>query len=69
MEIAEARAFENSTVRLRWTDRKGETLQENLQVFSVEFLPLYGPCLFTSNGEIKLDRVIDCQLLVAKIAA
>ncbi|MBI5708083.1 MAG: hypothetical protein HZC36_13965 [Armatimonadetes bacterium] len=68
MDIGEAKQFANTSVELIWADRNGRDIADTVFVFDVEFLPLYGPCLITSQGEIRLDRVIQCQL-AAKIAA
>lgn len=57
VELQEARKLANQTVVLSWTDRKGAVLTETLFVYEVKFVPLYGPCLITDNGEITLDRV------------
>lgn len=69
MEIAEARSYINRTVELIWLDRKGQELREIVQVLDVGFLPLYGPCLITSVGEIRLERVKDCLSTSLKVAA
>lgn len=68
MEIAEARKFVDKTVLLRWTDRKGVEVEESLHLYDVGFVPLYGPCLVTSRGEIRLDRVVSCSLASVKAA-
>lgn len=68
MEIGEAKSFANQTVDLTWTDRKGQEVTDVVHVFDVEFLPLYGPCLVTSEGEIRLDRVCSCAAH-ARVAA
>lgn len=68
MDIGEVKQFSNSSVELIWTDRNGRQIADTVFVFDVEFLPLYGPCLITSQGEIRLDRVSQCRM-AAKIAA
>jgi CRISPR/Cas system CMR-associated protein Cmr3 (group 5 of RAMP superfamily) len=60
MHFKEAKAFINSRVQLTWTDRKGEELQKEVDLYQVSFMPFYGPCLITNVGEIRLDRVIAC---------
>ncbi len=69
MGIGEARTFINRTIRLCWLDRKGGELSESVQVFDVGFVPLYGPCLFTSQGEIRLDRIQGFSEIPSKVAA
>lgn len=60
MHFKEAKAFINSRIHLTWTDRKGEELQKEVDLYQVSFMPFYGPCLITNVGEIRLDRVIAC---------
>ena len=66
MDISEARAFQNKTVDLTWHDRTGSALTRSAHVFEVAFIPLYGPCLLTTEGDIRLDRVVECQLRLAE---
>lgn len=68
MGIHEAKRFLNSTVRVTWTNRKGDEISESLFVYEVGFVPLYGPCLVTSKGEIRLDRIQGCELIEASAA-
>jgi hypothetical protein len=58
MDIKEAKAFIGMPLRLCWTDRKGDASSDLVHVFNVGFVPLYGPCLITDRGEIRLDRVV-----------
>lgn len=58
MNIQEAKAYVGMPLRLTWTGRKGEELSDLVYVFNVGFVPLYGPCLITDKGEIRLDRVV-----------
>lgn len=60
MTISEARSFIGSEVELSWRDRKGEELSATTRVYAADFVPLYGPCLLTDAGEIRLDRVVSC---------
>jgi len=62
MEISEARWFANKTVDLTWLDRLGNELSATAQVFEVTFVPLYGPSLITTAGDIRLDRIVSCKL-------
>jgi hypothetical protein len=34
---------------------------ELAEIFDVGFVPLYGPCLITDIGEIRLDRVVSLE--------
>lgn len=63
MTISEARSFVGSDVALSWHDRKGEELHVLTTIYSADFVPLYGPCLITDAGEIRLDRVVSCVLV------
>lgn len=62
MEIGEARQYAGQRVSLTWTDRKGDALTQVVDVFEVNFVPFYGPCMITSEGEIRLDRIVSCEL-------
>ncbi|HVT14208.1 MAG TPA: hypothetical protein VHE55_18240 [Fimbriimonadaceae bacterium] len=69
MTIIEAKSFIGSEVELSWRDRKGDELSSRTRVYAADFVPLYGPCLLTDAGEIRLDRVISCVAVqVQKIA-
>lgn len=69
MEIQEAKTFANQRVHLTWVDRRGAEITDLVDVYEVNFVPLYGPCMITSAGEIRLDRVRACALLAASIAS
>jgi hypothetical protein len=58
MNIQDAKTFIGMPLRLTWTGRKGDEQSDLVYVFNVGFVPLYGPCLITDKGEIRLDRVI-----------
>jgi hypothetical protein len=57
MLSSEARAFIGQIVQVEHTDRDGNTLIQNAELYDIGFLPLYGPCLLLDIGEIRLDRV------------
>lgn len=57
MLISDAKEFVGLIVDVAYTDRKGETIHDTAEVFDVNFIPLYGPCLITNIGDIRLDRV------------
>ena len=69
MEINEAKSFENKLVELSWSDRTGKQISDKVQVFSVGFVPLYGPCLQTSHGDIRLDRIAGCTTISERQAS
>ena len=69
IQIQEAKAFVNERVQLTWLDRKGEPHSELVDVYEVNFVPLYGPCMITNVGEIRLDRVETCELREKRIAS
>jgi len=60
MLISEAKAYLGYVVDITYTDRSGRELQQRAEVFDVGFVPLFGPCLITDLGELRLDRVIAC---------
>ena len=62
MTISEARSYVGFEVALTWRDRKGEEIQAFTRVYSADFVPLYGPCLITDAGEIRMDRIVACEL-------
>lgn len=65
MELSLAKGFDKANVRLSWYDRSGNLHTENVYVMEVGFVPMYGQCMVTSVGEIRLDRVHTCELLEA----
>jgi|CXWL01.1.fsa_nt_gi hypothetical protein len=68
MDITEAKAFANKAVSLGWTDRNGTVVSEVVHILEVNFVPFYGPCFVTSNGDIRLDRVVSCVSVEVKVA-
>lgn len=58
MELQEARHLIGCDVSLTWKDRKGEPTAAWVYVHAADFVPLYGPCLITDRGDIRLDRVV-----------
>lgn len=69
MHIQEAKTFANQRVQLTWVDRRGDSYSDVVDVFEVNFVPLYGPCMITSAGEIRLDRIQSCHVAAASIAS
>lgn len=65
MQLAEAKTYEGLTVSLTWVNRKGEEICDAVDVYEVTFVPMYGPCLVTTSGNVSLDRVVSCEALPA----
>jgi len=61
MLISEAKNFVGHVVHLQYRDRAGREHMELAEIFDVGFVPLYGPCLITDIGEIRLDRVVSLE--------
>lgn len=60
MLISEAKTYLGYVVDITYTDRSGREYRQRAEVFDVGFVPLYGPCLITDVGDLRLDRVIAC---------
>lgn len=69
MLLSEAKRFVGQFVNLTYRERSGDTVQKTAELFDIGFVPLYGPCLITDIGEIRLDRVEGCHPLVKEKAA
>lgn len=69
MNIQDAKSFVGMPLRLTWTGRKGDEQTDLVYVFNVGFVPLYGPCLITDKGEIRLDRVTAFESVIQKSEA
>lgn len=68
MDITEAKEFEGQTVKMCWADRNGDAISDEVYVIEVNFVPFYGPCFVTSAGDIRLDRVIECNAVQRRSA-
>ena len=68
MQIQEAKTFVNAKVHLTWFDRNGSEVSDVVDIYEVNFVPFYGPCLVTNVGEVRLDRVQGCERIVQRIA-
>ena len=66
MTIQEAKSMIGLEVSIAWRDRKGEEVHQVAKVFSADFVPLYGPCLVTDAGDIRLDRIVSCELVAQR---
>ena len=64
MTIQDARKLVGQTVILHWTDRKGTPIEEQTLIYKADFVPMYGPCLFTDFGEITLDKILSADLAI-----
>lgn len=69
MLLTEAKRFVGQFVNLTYRERSGDTVEKTAELFDIGFVPLYGPCLITDIGEIRLDRVEGCSLIVNERAA
>lgn len=59
MELKDAKTLAGQCVLLTWLDRKGETITKSVDVYEANFVPLYGPCLITSAGDIQIQKVVE----------
>lgn len=66
MSIEEARRYVGSPLRMAWIGSDGLELHDMLFVYSVDFVPLDGPCLITDRGEIRLGRVVAFEPIVSQ---
>ncbi|MCE9559677.1 MAG: hypothetical protein K8R88_12080 [Armatimonadetes bacterium] len=57
MLISEAKKFVGQIVIIQYSDRNGNSIEDTVEVFDVNFIPLYGPCLISDIGDIRLDRI------------
>lgn len=58
MLIAEAKPLVGQIINLTYTDRTESEVTEEVEVYDVTFVPLYGPCMITCKGDIRLDRIV-----------
>lgn len=63
MLISDAKKFIGQTVMVEYLNRAGRSLSETVEVFDVNFIALYGPCLITDVGDIRLDRIQNAQVI------
>jgi len=57
MLISDAKNYVGQIVDISYTDRRGSHIDDTVEVFDVTFVPLYGPCIITDIGDIRLDRI------------
>lgn len=57
MFVAQAKQYVGQTCEVWWADRHGNNHHGTMRIDDVTFVPMYGACLLTSTGDIRLDRV------------
>lgn len=58
MLMSDAQKMVGKVVALSFRNRDNEVQTKVVEVFDVGFVAMYGPCLITDNGEIRLDRLV-----------
>lgn len=69
MLLSEAKRYVGHIVTMSYRERSGETVEKVAEIYDIGFVPLYGPCLITDIGEIRLDRLLACEPQVNEKAA
>jgi len=69
MLISDAKLLVGQIINLEYTDRKGDILSDRVEIFDVNFIALYGPCMITDIGDIRLDRVVSAVAIQESKAA
>ncbi|MBS1714636.1 MAG: hypothetical protein JST30_09910 [Armatimonadetes bacterium] len=69
MLLSEAKRYVGQFVSLTYVERSGRKVEKVAEVFDIGFVPLYGPCMITDVGEIRLDRLESCQVVQEERAA
>lgn len=59
MSFKDAQQYIGLNCEVAWRDRHGDVQTRNVFVLDVNFVPLYGICLITDYGEIRLDRIVN----------
>ncbi len=62
MLINEAKTLVGKIVDLTYLDRFEAEVTEEVEIYDVTFVPLYGPCAITCKGDIRLDRIQNYRL-------
>jgi hypothetical protein len=57
MLVSDAKKFVGFEVEMTYSDRNGDARLLHVEVFDVTFVPLYGPCVVTDQGDFRLDRI------------
>ncbi|GBC93781.1 hypothetical protein HRbin15_02283 [bacterium HR15] len=68
MSFKEAQQYIGMSCEVAYRDRRGELQTRQVFVTDVTFVPLYGLCLVTDYGEIRLDRIVSVNILERKVA-
>ena len=66
--VAQAKAFVGQTCEVVKTDRHGNETCETVHIDDVSFVPMYGACILTSSGDIRLDRVVEISAVFLEAA-
>lgn len=61
MSITDFKGYVGQWVNVTWSDRSGNENQEIVEVFQVDFVPMYGPCLITDMGNISIEKILHCE--------
>lgn len=61
MLLSEVKKFVGQVVCVSYRERSGAILETTAEIYDIGFVPLYGPCLITDAGEIRLDRLVECS--------
>ena len=69
MVLQDARKLKNTEMALRWRDRHGDVQDEDVFIMQFQFVPMYGPCLITSHGEIPLEKIESAIPVAQRTAA
>ncbi|MEN3002371.1 MAG: hypothetical protein ABDI19_11105 [Armatimonadota bacterium] len=68
MSFREAQQYIGMDCEVAYRDRHGEIQTKRVFVVDVTFVPLYGICLITDCGEIRLDRIVNMSVQERKAA-
>ncbi|MBL8065847.1 MAG: hypothetical protein JNM34_08305 [Chthonomonadaceae bacterium] len=69
MLLSEAKKHVGVCVNLMYKERSGDVVEQLAEIFDIGFVPLYGPCLITDQGEFRLDKVVSCEPVSQQRAA
>jgi hypothetical protein len=68
MSFKDAQQYIGRSCEVAWRDRRGDLQTKQVFVTDVTFIPLYGLCMVTDYGEIRLDRVVSVDVVDQKAA-
>jgi hypothetical protein len=68
MSFKEAQEYIGLSCEVAWRDRRGDIQTKRVFVTDVTFVPLYGLCMLTDYGEIRLDRIVSVNVVDQKAA-